>query len=124
LEKKFDTWKTRIFLKAIKFIQPHLRAWTRNRTLLIKSERAARTIKTESVEEFAIESPEDYGREYFINLLLQQNWKPAGNTEDWDLEKSGTRLLLATEQGDCRTKRTLIRAWNTQNRSDLMREFR
>ena len=124
LEKKFDTWKARIFLNAIKFIQPHLRAWTRNRTLLIKSERARRTIKTESVEEFAIESPEGYGREYFINLLLQQNWKPAGNTEDWDLEKSGIRLLLATERGDCRTKRTLIRAWNTKNLSALMSEFR
>ena len=62
-------------------------------------------------EEFFIASPHGGERGHFLELLIQQGWSPAGETDAWDLEKSGSRLLMATEQGEGTAKRILIRTW-------------
>ena len=37
--------------------------------------------------------------------------KPGGASDPWDVEKDGTRLLLATERGDGPGATTLVRVW-------------
>jgi hypothetical protein len=53
-------------------------------------------------------------RERFLDRLLHDGWKAGGGTDLWDLEKDGTRLLLATEHGENGEKNTLIRVWGDQ----------
>jgi hypothetical protein len=44
-----------------------------------------------------------------LEKLLADGWRACGPTDTWDVEKGGTRLLLATERGDCGAKNTLVR---------------
>jgi hypothetical protein len=64
-------------------------------------------------EEFAIHSPEGEDRDHFLGILLRQGWKAAGETDAWDVEKAGTRVLMATERGRGIGNRTLVRVWGS-----------
>ena len=109
LEKNFSTLKSRLALGLVRFLQPRIRAWARNRGLCTGSGVARKSKPFSLTEEFFIDSPEGKDREYFLGLLLAKRWHPCGGTELWDLEFHGTRVLMATERGDGVAKRTLIR---------------
>jgi hypothetical protein len=47
----------------------------------------------------------------FLQILLEDDWTPGGALDDWDVEKQGTRVLMATESGGGLAKRTLVRVW-------------
>lgn len=110
LAKKFDNPVSRIALRAIELLQPRLRAWARNGTLFSQGNWPRRPDSGHS-DEFTITSPEGHERDHFLKRLLKTGWSPAPATAPWDLEKSGTRLLIATERGDGIAKRTLVRVW-------------
>ena len=111
LEKSFDSPKARLALKLVKFLQPKLRAWARNHTFFSKAQNLRQFTDPGPSEEFFITYPHGEGRDHFLKLLIQQGWTPAGETDAWDLEKSGSRLLIATEHGHGTAKRILVRAW-------------
>ena len=62
LDGKFDSWKSRLALRAVKFIQPRLRGWARNRTLGFSWKWPAKTATSEPFEEYSVFSPEGYDR--------------------------------------------------------------
>ncbi|MEO5915279.1 MAG: glycosyltransferase [Luteolibacter sp.] len=109
LGKNFDTLKSRLALELVRFLQPRLRAWARNHVLCLCSGVPHPAERFPQAEEFHIDSPEGKDREHFLALLLAKGWKPCGETEPWDLEFHGTRILMATERGEGIAKRTLVR---------------
>ena len=111
LEKSFDSLKARLALKLVGFLQPRLRAWARNHSLFLPIRNTRRSPDPGPSEEFYIASPHGKERGHFLELLIQRGWSPAGETDAWDLEKSGSRLLMATEHGGGTAKRILIRVW-------------
>ncbi len=131
LEEKFNTWKSRSVLAVVHFLQPILRAWPKARMnywkyggALFKSCFAMQAGENKgfqnlSPNEFAIHSDEGKEREYFLNLLIAEGWKPAGEADAWDLEKGDSRILMATERGEGIAKQTLIRVWRNEEISLL-----
>ena len=124
LDRHFDFWKSRLALRAVKFIQPRLRAWARNHTLGIRWKLPAIHPAPEPFEEYTVDSPEGFDRDHLIRILIQHLWKPAGETDAWDLEKYGNRLLLATERGEGIAKRTLVRFWGNRKSVTLPSDFK
>jgi hypothetical protein len=115
LSRDFDSWKSRLALQAVELLQPRLRAWARNRTLCLRSKRPAKAFDPGEFQEITIDSASGQDRDDIIKLLLLQRWKPAGDTDAWDLKKYDNRLLIATERGDNIAKRTLIRLWGQRS---------
>lgn len=114
IEKKFDTCQSRLALRAVKFLQPRIRAWARNRTIFLRPKSASKPLTPGQAEEFAIDSAEGKDRDHFLGILLRQGWKGAGETDAWDVEKAGTRVLMATERGCGTAMRTLVRVWGSE----------
>ncbi len=111
LDARFDSLTARLALAAVEFLQPQLRAWARNGRLHFPSRTWRKTADLTSPEEFSIVSANGQDRDHFLRLLLARGWQAAGETDAWDLEKSGARLLIATERGGTTAKRNLIRVW-------------
>jgi len=103
----------------VKFLQPRIRAWARNRTIFLRPESPRKPGIPSPSDEFAIDSAEGKERDYFLGILLHQGWKAAGETDAWDVEKPGTRVLMATERGRGIAKRTLVRVWGAETPSSL-----
>lgn len=113
LAENFDSLQSRFALRAVKFLQPRIRAWARNRTIFLRPESPRKAQVPGQAEEFAIHSPEGEDRDHFLGILLRQGWKAAGETDAWDVEKAGTRVLMATERGRGIGNRTLVRVWGS-----------
>ncbi len=111
LDRSFDSPKSRLALKAVEILQPRLRAWARNRRIFLQSKWQPKTLAPGHTEEFMVTSTEGKERDHFLNVLIAQGWEPAGATDQWDLEKSGERVLMATERGEGLAKRILVRVW-------------
>jgi len=105
---RYDTSLTQFALKAVNLLQPRLRAWVRNRSWRTTFPSFVRN-QALVTEEFEITSKEGLDRLHFIDRLLAEGWKPCGENADWDLEKQGTLVMLATERGDGIATRTLVR---------------
>jgi glycosyltransferase involved in cell wall biosynthesis len=107
LDGRFDGWHARLALSFVKFLAPRLRAWARRRTLLLERHDARkREFFTANRHEWEIGGS---SRHELLDRLLSDGWKPGGPTDDWDVEKDGSRLLFATEHGDHGEKNTLAR---------------
>ena len=79
---------------SVKFLQPRLRALGPEPHAWHQVEMARHRLPTPGpFEEYTVDSPEGYGRDHLIRTLIQHQWKPAGETDAWDLEKYGNRLL-------------------------------
>ncbi len=113
LVKNFSTWKSRLALEFVRFLQPCIRSWARNRILFLPFGRTKKTAPHFQTDEFFIESPAGKEREHFLGILIAAGWKPCGSTELWDLEKNDARILMATERGDGIGKRILVRISGT-----------
>lgn len=48
-------------------------------------------------------------REAFLRELIARGWHPGGPSDDWDLERDGTKLLVAAEHGEDGPFRLLVR---------------
>ena len=120
LDKRFDTWTSQLALAVVKFLQPRLRGWARNRRLSYRPECLRKAQNAGPYEEFAIDSPEGYDREHFLKLLIRHGYRPAGDTDPWDLKLASTRVQLATERGDGLAKRTLVRVWGTADVAGIL----
>lgn len=65
-------------------------------------------------DEFVVFSAEGRSRNFYLDLLLADGWTPAGETDDWDLEKPGNRVVMATERGEGQATTTLVRVWGPE----------
>ena len=114
-----DSWNSRLALQIVKFLQPRIRSWARNQTILLRPESPRKPEISRPAEEFAIHSEDGKDRDHFLAILLHHGWLAAGGTEAWDVEKHGSRVLMATERGGGTARRTLVRIWGTETTSSL-----
>jgi GT2 family glycosyltransferase len=105
IDSRFDDWRARLALRVVEFLAPRLRGWARNRTILLDRVRSASNPRAHPHEWEIAGQP----REDLLERLLADGWSACGPTLRWDVEKAGTRLLLATERGDCGAPNTLVR---------------
>jgi GT2 family glycosyltransferase len=111
LDDRHDHMLSRLLLCVVIFLVPRLRAWERNRTLLPCSGKQRHAAKDAPDHEFNIPGK---SRDEILRQLLAEGWWPAGPTAAWDVEKHGTRILLATEHGARGIKHTLVRVWGPE----------
>jgi GT2 family glycosyltransferase len=107
LDDHFNDWRERCALWFVRFLAPRLRAWARCRILFL--ERQPRAGKHGSVADIQEWRLGGVSRDALLERLLGEGWVPCGPTDDWDVEKEGARLLLATERGENGWKNTLVR---------------
>lgn len=113
IDSAFRNPRTQFLLALMRFLQPTARRWARNRRIRLvfsKSEKAKNLIP---IREFGICGTSSWNRSYCLDILLRKGWQAAGDTDPWDLEKGGTRILIATENlGDSHTN-CLFRVWGS-----------
>jgi GT2 family glycosyltransferase len=108
LDAEYDTPKARLALQWLTLIQPRVRSWARNGKWFWRYHTPPPPAE-ETFVEFQIHRPDGRGREDFIPLFIERKWLPCEATAAWDLEKRGTKVLLATEHGENREKTVLVR---------------
>jgi GT2 family glycosyltransferase len=113
LDARFSDVVSRERLHLLEWLQPRVRAWYRCHHWKLGCNGARAPQPERPDDEFSIWSEEGLTRDDFLEQLLAGGWKAGGGTDAWDVEKNGTRLLLATERGDGIGKRTLVRVWGT-----------
>jgi hypothetical protein len=118
LDPRFDTPRSGRRLALLQWLQPRLRSWFRCGKWqgTPKVERSGDEPVPDA--EFAIWSDEGRPRDAYLGQLLETDWKPGGATDAWDVEKEGTRLLLATERGDGPGTKTLVRVWGERRSAE------
>jgi len=111
IEPRFDTACARAALAVVKWWQPRVRAWERNRVWKWCTTCEGKAGPPKSTREIELWSDKGVSRESVLGYLLAQGWKAAGETDEWDLEKDGSRLLIALETGDGHGNGVLVRVW-------------
>lgn len=111
IEPPFDSASTHSMLAVLTWLQPRLRAKERTGHWLCFSETKSIAQAPTPTHEFSVWSDKGKTRQDYLRELLADGWTPGGETDHWDVEKSGARLLLATELTDDPGKRTLVRVW-------------
>jgi len=95
-------------LRAITWLAPRLRS--RARTGRFRGPVNAHPHKTPPPDsEWAQWS--DHGREQALQQLLDAGWHAGGSSDPWDVEKHGTRVLIACERHELGQARLLYRVW-------------
>jgi hypothetical protein len=107
LDPRFRTGAARFLLDLTTALAPALRAWHRNRRLALPWPRRDKSAHRAELHEQVLPGP----REVHIGHLLGEDWKPAGPTAEWDLERGTRRILLATEHAPDFSRHTLVREW-------------
>lgn len=107
-------------LRLILFLQPFLRTWARSRRVKWPSF-SPHLPDAPAHEDFRFPDRSGTLRDEILLFLLQRGWKASGTTDGWDVEKDGTRVLLATEQLDRDHATHLFRIWGEPGKllSDL-----
>jgi hypothetical protein len=111
LDCRFDTPLSRGLLALLQWLQPRLRSWYRCGKWQGPSKPDQSIGESSPDAQFPIWSGEGMTRDHYLRQLLETGWKPGGTSDLWDVEKDGTRLLLATERGDGVGAMTLVRVW-------------
>lgn len=114
IQPAFDSPLARLMLEIVIWLQPRVRSWARRRSFSSSPTREAGSSEGEPVQEFEIWSESGRSREDFLKRLLSLGWRASGETDRWDVEREGVRLLLATERGSGIGCRTLVRVWGRQ----------
>ena len=111
LDERFNSARARLALHLVGFLQPRMRSWARNRTLRLGSARPPSHTPPRPDAEFKLTGAAGHDRNGVLQILLDNGWTPGGASDHWDLERDGTRVLLATEHGEGIGSRILVRVW-------------
>ncbi len=111
IEPRFDSTGSRMLLSLLIRLQPRVRSWARRRTFFSTPQAQRHRAEDEPVHEFEIWSEIGRTRTDFLKHLLAAGWRSSGENDCWDVERHGTRLLLATELGAGTGRRTRVRVW-------------
>ncbi|MGB6220445.1 glycosyltransferase [Haloferula sp.] len=119
LDERFGAAANQWLLGGLSWLAPRLRAWAR-----IRRFRGPLPVERAQVDgpssEFALWNGED--REVVLKRLLDCGWQAGGTTDEWDVVKDGTRILIATEKGEGIGKCTLFRVWGDASKVDVLEE--
>jgi glycosyltransferase involved in cell wall biosynthesis len=108
LDSRYNSPLSRILLAVISWMAPRVRAWARIRRF--RGPLHPEVIgSAEQASEFALWTGEE--REVILRRMLDSGWHVGGASDEWDVEKDGTRVVIATEKGEGIGKCTLFRVW-------------
>ncbi len=110
LPTAFENPATSLKLHALGLLQPMVRRWYRNGSFAFPQRELPDTPPAPDFE-CSVDSPEGRDRNFYLNQFLSAGWNPGGDSDPWDLEKSGTHLLIATERMENNQTRNLFRVW-------------
>ncbi|MEM9235158.1 MAG: glycosyltransferase [Verrucomicrobiota bacterium] len=119
LDQRYNSGPSRMLLECISWLAPRLRSHAR-------IGRFRGPLKTEAIvpdfpdAEFGVWNGEE--RVDLLKQLLDSGWRAGGANDSWDLERDGTRLLIATERGEGGKRRTLYRIWGDPGLVPELRE--
>ena len=119
LGAEFDTLWARGLLRAVSWLAPRLRAKARTGRFIGPVPPVELPIPEADAE---LSQGDDRPREVILRDWLAAGWEAAGSDDFWDLEKDGTRVLLACERFDHGRTRLLVRVWG--NKSAVAGELR
>jgi len=108
IDSAFRTPRAELLLCLLEILQPAARRYARGGNILPPLSKPQLS-QPDPTHEFAIPGDETKFRDHYLRTLLTKGWKPAGETGAWDLEKDGTRVLIATERCGPNLTRTLFR---------------
>ena len=111
IDPRFDSVFARMLLAVVTWLQPRVRSWSRRRRFAASPDPKVGVPEDEAIEEFKIWSEAGRTRHDLLTRLLAEGWQASNETDCWDVERGGTRLLLATEQSAGIGRRTLVRVW-------------
>ncbi|MCH7227667.1 glycosyltransferase [Haloferula sp. A504] len=111
LDSRFDSFRGRWLLRIVTWLAPRLRSRARTGRFRGPVPRPSTSLEAPD-HEFSRDSRQP--REAVLRRLLEAGWQPAGPTDGWDLEKNGSRLLLAREVFEKGEGRLLVRIWGRE----------
>ncbi len=110
IDSAFRTPRAEFLLRLLEILQPAARRLARSGCILPPFSKP-RLSQPDPTHEFGFPGDESKFRDHYLKALLAKGWNPAGETAAWDLEKNGTRVLIATERCGPNLTRTLFRVW-------------
>lgn len=114
IDSAFRNTATECLLRLVRFLQPAARRWARNRRIKLCFPKSAASKPEEPTLEFAISGTAGWNRDHCLSILLRKGWQPSGDTDSWDLEKGGTRVLIASETFGAGFTNCLFRVWGSR----------
>lgn len=109
LEPRFDSGAVRALLGVLRWLAPRLRCWARIGRF--RGPLPPPAMAGEIAADVGISVSSRRSREELLEEWLADGWRPGGASDPWDLEKDGTRLLVAREQFERGDGRLLVRVW-------------
>ena len=120
LPHAFQSPVSSLKLRLLSLLQPMVRRWYRNGMIAFPKNESPSTPPAPDFE-CSVTSPEGRDRIFYLDQFLSAGWKPGGDSDPWDLEKSGTRLLIATERMEDNQTRNLFRVWGDAKHLSFLR---
>jgi len=111
LDSRHQNPLTELISQAVRILQPAVRRWSRNHKIKLPHFSLGNTNSKEQSTEFAIAYRNEIDRHIILKHFVSQEWQAAGARDPWDLEKDGTRLLIATERLGHGHLNNLFRVW-------------
>ncbi|WP_367870663.1 glycosyltransferase [Luteolibacter sp. Populi] len=111
LDSQFSHALSRAQLAIVSWLQPRLRSWYRCHSWKGNGSSVHEAEPRQPDAEVLIWPQPGMTRDDFLLQLIAEGWKAGGASERWDLEKGGSRILLATERIDGTGGTILVRAW-------------
>lgn len=124
IEARYDHLTARLALQTLEFLQPLLRGWARHHgargvhgTAVASREADVPTppVPHGTIQEAALWSEAGLTRHELLQELLQHGWKAGDGCDPWDLHRGTQRALLATELGEGKGRRTLLRILDSED---------
>ncbi len=119
-DQAFRDSLTEFLLRTLTILQPMARSWVRNRRIKLPFSKPQPS-QPEPTHEFGIPGDDSTHREYYLSALLAKGWQAAGDTDRWDLEKGGTRILIATERTGSNLTNNLFRVWGSPEAANALK---
>ncbi len=113
IDSAFRNPWTNFLLALVRILQPAARRWARNRRIRFGFTKPAAAESPSPVREFGIAGTDGWSRDHCLSILLHAGWQASGNTDPWDLEKGGTRVLVAAENLGGGLTNCLFRVWGS-----------
>jgi len=111
VDSAFKSFCSGLLLDYVKIFQPAVRRWARNRRVQFPFPSFQKTAVQEEPQDFRIPATDGKDRSHYLDLLIEDGWQPAGETDPWDLTQDGTKILIATERLGHNHTVNLIRVW-------------
>ena len=124
IDSAFRDPHTEFLLRLLHVLQPAARRWARGSGILPPFSKPVRP-QSQPIHEFRLNGDNSATRDHYLQSLLSMGWRPAGATDAWDLEKGGSRVLIATERCGPNLTRSLFRvSGDPDSAQALERELR